>query len=274
MGGIFPVLYHEIFISVLRLWASVLESGSRQDVSQSGTDNSSRLKYLREVIWFWWNQAALQQKGFTRCLVPSLLTSWAPEQPNKKCLDFRCFSLCSRITTTRNVRLQNAHLLCSCVAWSLQNSLCSLAPRCIGNCHAMGFQGSCLIVRPHLLTNWWTVRRLGIPKPAIPNLILPTQSRLPCSYILFIRPNGNIWCPESLTALTSRSLASNFLPAYAPPALRMLWSGAACPINCSWGYRLIPKMTISSSYHWEFKVYRWIINWLAVHIFLDTKITT
>lgn len=88
MGNVFPAFYHEVFISVLMLWARALETDSswkipgRMDLNQ--TDNSSRLKYLREIIWFWLSQAALQQTGFTTCLVPFLLPSWAPRQPNKR----------------------------------------------------------------------------------------------------------------------------------------------------------------------------------------------
>lgn len=103
------------------LWKASSKSPGRLVVCK--IDNS-RLTHLGEIIWFWWNQAALQQKGFTVSLFPSLLASWTPRQPRQgKCLEFRCCSLWGRITTTRLQKSKNAQLLCRSVPWTQQNKV-------------------------------------------------------------------------------------------------------------------------------------------------------
>lgn len=150
-------------------------------------------------------------------------------------------------------RSQDVQLLCSSAERSLQNRSLSIpAPQSTEKCHRMGFLGSCFIIRARLLIKWWTVRRVDISNPAIPHSGCQLSQG---SYILFIWPTGNIWHLKSLTALTSS--AGNFLSARALPAFRVLCSGAGCPANIFWGYRLIPKMTIPSSFreNWSVQMY-------------------
>lgn len=268
---------------MLTLQASVLETDSSMKSSWKFTgrmvlnqpDSSPRLKYLREMIWFWWNQAALQQKGFAMCPVPSAhqLSSQATQQEGKH-LEVRRFNLSCRITTTRNVRFQkskNVQLLCNSVAWSLQNrSLSSLAPQLLGNCHGRGFWGSCFTVKACLLTSWWTFRRLDIPKPRIPHSNSTNSVK---ASMLLCHLHLNKWEYLTFRKPDFKVVASNFLPAWAPPAFRMLCSGAACPMNCNLRLQADPKDCNAFLFHRELKVHRWIINWLAVHILLDSKIT-
>lgn len=204
MWNLFPVLDPKICIFMLRLWASVLETGSatksqfkipRQGGSQSDwqlikTEIPER-DYL--ILMKPGSISAQRFHNVSSSLPAYLLGSWATQQGSKY-LDFRCFSLLSRTTTTRDVRLQKSQdvqFLGSSVAWSLQNrSPSSLAPQCTGNSQGMGFLGSCFIVRACLLTSWWTFRRLDIPKPAIPHSDFANTVRasmLLCSHYLTTR---------------------------------------------------------------------------------------
>lgn len=262
MWNFFPVLYPKIFISMLRLWASVLETGSstksqlkipRQGGSQSDWQFTKTEIPERDYLILMKPGSISARRFYNVCSsLPAYRLGSRATQQGSKYLDSGCFSLCSWTTTTRDVRLQktkDVQFLGSSAAWSLQNrSPSSLALQGTGNCQRMDFWIPASLSE-HVY--WQADGPLGdqiSPNLQFHTLILSTQSRFPCSYVPVIWPNGNIWRSESLTALTPKSLASNLLPAWAPPAFWMLCSGAACPINCSWGHRLVPKVTIPSPF--------------------------
>lgn len=136
MWNLFPVLYPKIFIFMLGLWASVLEIASatksqfkipRQGGSQSDWQVIETEIPERDYLILMKPGSISAQRFYnvSSSLPAYLLGSWATQQCSKY-LDFRCFSLHSRTTTTSDVRLQksqDAQFLGSSVAWSLQNEV-------------------------------------------------------------------------------------------------------------------------------------------------------